>query len=95
MEVLVVGGGGREHALAWKIKQSPKVHRIFCAPGNAGTALVGENIKISADDFEGLLNFAVQRDIDLSDFVRRFELPHSHRINTLPFDENVLGITPV
>ena len=49
MEVLVVGGGGREHALAWKIKKSPKVTRVYCAPGNAGSASLGENVKLSAE----------------------------------------------
>ena len=52
MQVLVIGGGGREHALVWKIKQSPKVEKIFCAPGNAGIAEIAENIPIAADDID-------------------------------------------
>jgi phosphoribosylamine--glycine ligase len=66
MQVLVIGGGGREHALVWKIKQSPKVEKIFCAPGNAGTAELAENIPIAADDIEGLLEFALQKGIGLT-----------------------------
>ncbi len=66
MEVLVVGGGGREHALAWKIKQSPKVTKVYCAPGNAGTASLGQNVKLAANDVDGLLDFAVERRIGLT-----------------------------
>jgi phosphoribosylamine--glycine ligase len=68
MKILIVGSGGREHALAWKVKQSPKVSRVFVAPGNAGTALEShlENIAIAADDIDGLLNFAKQQAIDLT-----------------------------
>ena len=66
MQVLVIGGGGREHALVWKIKQSPKVEKIFCAPGNAGTAEIAENISIAADDIKGLLEFALQKEIGLT-----------------------------
>ena len=66
MQVLVIGGGGREHALVWKIKQSPKVEKIFCAPGNAGTAELAENIPIVADDIKGLLEFALQKEIGLT-----------------------------
>ena len=66
MRVLVVGGGGREHALVWKIKQSPKVKEIFCAPGNAGTSEIAENIPIAVDDIEGLLKFALNKEIGLT-----------------------------
>tara|TARA_Y100001960_G_scaffold333419_1_gene438442 strand:- start:804 stop:2072 length:1269 start_codon:yes stop_codon:yes gene_type:complete len=66
MRVLVIGGGGREHALVWKIKQSPKVEEIFCAPGNAGTNEIAENIPIAADDIEGLLHFALNKEIGLT-----------------------------
>ena len=66
MQVLVIGGGGREHALVWKIKQSPRVEKIFCAPGNAGTAEIAENIPIAADDIKGLLEFALQKEIGLT-----------------------------
>ena len=66
MKILVIGGGGREHALAWKLKQSGGVDRIFCAPGNAGTAEVAENIAIPAADLAQLLRFAKQNDVDLT-----------------------------
>ena len=68
MKVLVIGNGGREHALAWKIAQSPLVSKVFVAPGNAGTALESglENINIKATDVSGLLNFAQQEQIDLT-----------------------------
>jgi phosphoribosylamine--glycine ligase len=66
MKILVVGSGGREHALAWKLKQSSDVERIFCAPGNAGTAEIGENVAISASDFGTLVCFAKENRIDLT-----------------------------
>ena len=68
MKVLVVGGGGREHALAWKCAQSSRVRQVFVAPGNAGTALEPKlkNIDISADDIDGLLHFANAEEIDLT-----------------------------
>ena len=66
MRVLVIGSGGREHALVWKIKQSPKVEKIFCAPGNAGTSEFADNIPIAADDIEGLLQFAMKKEIELT-----------------------------
>lgn len=65
MKILLLGGGGREHALAWKIAQSKKCSKLFIAPGNAGTANCGENIDIKADDFEGLKNFCVDNTIDI------------------------------
>ncbi len=66
MKVLVIGGGGREHALVWKIKQSPKVDKIYCAPGNAGIAKDAECVSISAEDVDGLLQFALKESIDLT-----------------------------
>lgn len=66
MKVLVVGGGGREHALAWKIGQSPLVDQVFCAPGNAGTAAVAENVDIPVGDTAGLIRFAKDQDIGLT-----------------------------
>lgn len=65
-DILVVGSGGREHALAWKLKQSPKVGTIYIAPGNGGTRLVGENVPIAATDFEQLSTFAAQKGIGLT-----------------------------
>jgi phosphoribosylamine--glycine ligase len=66
MKILVVGSGGREHALAWKLKQSSNVESIFCAPGNGGTAEIGENVAISTSDFEALVRFARENRIDLT-----------------------------
>jgi phosphoribosylamine--glycine ligase len=68
MNILIIGGGGREHALAWKAAQSPQAGRVFVAPGNAGTAQEPglENVAIDADDIDGLLAFAQQQDIDLT-----------------------------
>ncbi len=66
MKILVIGGGGREHALVWKLKQSSSVDRIFCAPGNAGTAAIAENVAIPATDLAQLLRFAKQNDVDLT-----------------------------
>jgi phosphoribosylamine--glycine ligase len=68
MQVLIVGSGGREHALAWKAAQSPQVEKVFVAPGNAGTALEPgvENVAIAANDIEGLLSFAQSKDIALT-----------------------------
>jgi len=65
MNILVVGSGGREHALVWKISKSPIVDRIFCAPGNAGTYELAENVPISAEDIGGLLKFSKDNCIDL------------------------------
>ena len=59
MNILLLGSGGREHALAWKIAQSAKCSKLFIAPGNAGTEAVGENVAIAVDDFDSLKNFAV------------------------------------
>jgi phosphoribosylamine--glycine ligase len=66
MKILVVGAGGREHALCWKIARSPLVTRLYCAPGNPGTALVADNVPVAADDLAGLARFAKQEGIDLT-----------------------------
>lgn len=65
MRILLLGSGGREHALAWKIAQSPKVDQLFIAPGNAGTAAVGQNVDIKADDFDGIAQFVIDYDVDM------------------------------
>lgn len=65
MKVLLLGSGGREHALAWKIAQSAKVEKLFVAPGNAGTATCGENVDIKADDFEALKQFVADNAVDM------------------------------
>ena len=66
MKALVVGSGGREHALAWKIAKSPKISKVFCAPGNGGTRLAAENVPIAETDIPALADFAVKEEIDLT-----------------------------
>jgi phosphoribosylamine--glycine ligase len=78
MRVLVVGGGGREHALLWKLRQSPRVVALLCAPGNAGTGALATNVALGADDVEGLRDFALREHIDCT--VVGPELPLVHGI---------------
>ncbi len=66
MRVLVVGSGGREHALCWKLRQSPLLSTLYCAPGNPGTAEVAENVELAAEDLDGLTRFASERRVDLT-----------------------------
>lgn len=66
MKILVVGQGGREHALVWKLSQCAGVEKVYCAPGNAGTAIDGENVNIASDDLGRLMSFAKRNDIDLT-----------------------------
>lgn len=66
MKILVIGGGGREHAICWKLAQSKDVHKVYCAPGNAGTAAVAENVDIGVTDIAGLVQFAQHQQIDLT-----------------------------
>jgi phosphoribosylamine--glycine ligase len=66
MKVLVIGGGGREHALVWKLKQSPRVNKVYCAPGNAGIAEMAECVDIKGDDVDSLLDFVKYNWIDLT-----------------------------
>lgn len=65
MRILVVGGGGREHALLWKLAQSPRVTSLICAPGNAGTSVLAENVAIRVNDIDGLAQLATERAVDL------------------------------
>ena len=65
MNILIIGSGGREHAFAWKIKQSPKCKKLFVAPGNAGSSLVATNVHIAVDDFRKLSSFCLEEKIDL------------------------------
>ncbi|CAG0970322.1 phosphoribosylamine---glycine ligase [Geobacteraceae bacterium] len=89
MKVLVVGGGGREHALVWKIAQSPLVDKVYCAPGNPGIGTIAENVPLAVDDLPGLLAFAREREIGLT--VVGPELPLSLGIVDL-FEEHGLLI---
>ena len=66
MKVLIVGSGGREHAIAWKVAQSPKVDKIYCAPGNAGIEEYAECVNIGAMEFDKLVAFAKEKEIDLT-----------------------------
>lgn len=65
MKILLLGSGGREHALAWKIAQSKKVDQLYVVPGNAGTGSVGENVPLKADDFEGIRQFVLSKGVDM------------------------------
>ena len=65
MKLLLLGSGGREHALAWKIAQSPKVEKLYIAPGNAGTSEVGENVAMKADDFDAIAAFVLENKVDI------------------------------
>ena len=66
MKVLIVGSGGREHAIAWKVAQSPKVDKIYCAPGNAGIGQLAECVNIGAMEFDKLVAFAKEKEIDFT-----------------------------
>jgi phosphoribosylamine---glycine ligase len=66
MKVLIIGSGGREHALAWKLAQSPRVRKVYCAPGNAGTAQLGENVALRAEDIPALVRYAKHEAIGLT-----------------------------
>ncbi|HBG06049.1 MAG: phosphoribosylamine--glycine ligase [Geobacteraceae bacterium GWC2_58_44] len=89
MKVLVIGGGGREHALVWKIAQSPMVDRVFCAPGNPGTEQLAQNVDIAVDDLQGLLAFARNEAVELT--VVGPELPLSLGLVDL-FEEHGLKV---
>ncbi|MEG2005522.1 MAG: phosphoribosylamine--glycine ligase, partial [Bilophila sp.] len=65
MRVLIIGSGGREHALSWKLRTSGKVDRLWCAPGNGGTAAEGENVPLADSDLPGLVAFAREQSVDL------------------------------
>ena len=65
MKIAILGSGGREHALAEKICKSPKINKLYCIPGNAGTSLIAENVNIDISDFNKLSNFVKNKNIDL------------------------------
>jgi phosphoribosylamine--glycine ligase len=89
MRVLVIGNGGREHALCWKLRQSPLLEELFCAPGNPGTATIAQNVDISSGNIEGLADFAKRAQIDLT--VVGPELPLTRGVVDL-FSENGLRV---
>ena len=66
MRILVIGSGGREHALCWKLSQSELIEELYCAPGNGGTSSVATNVGIAANDIDRLLEFAQENEIDLT-----------------------------
>ncbi len=96
MNVLIVGNGGREHALAWKIKQSPLCQKLFVAPGNAGTAQTAQNVPIGVDNFEGLGQFCIENKIDLVVVGPEVPLVKGIRdyFETRPELQNVLMVGP-
>src|SRR3989344_5070335 len=65
MNILVIGSGGREHALSWKLAQSPKLSKLYVVPGNAGTALVGENVALDIKNHAAVIAFAKEKKVDL------------------------------
>ncbi|MEO0088544.1 MAG: phosphoribosylamine--glycine ligase [candidate division WOR-3 bacterium] len=92
MKVLVVGGGGREHALVWKLKQSPLIKEIYCAPGNGGISEIAEIVNISSEDLTGILNFCQEKRIDL--VVVGPEMPLSLGITDLLEENNIKVFGP-
>ncbi len=93
MKILIIGAGGREHALAWKMKQSPKVEEIFVAPGNAGTTQLATNIDLSVSDFEGIKKVVVDNNIDM--VVVGPEVPLVEGIHDFFLDDGALKKIPV
>ena len=86
MKVLIIGSGGREHAIAWKLSKSPKVTKLYCAPGNAGIGQIAECVPISAMEFDKLADFAQENGIDLTvvgmdDPLVMFQALHFHPYN--------------
>ena len=93
MKILILGSGGREHALAWKISQSTLVKKIFIAPGNAGTELIGENIQIDPDDFDSVGEFVVKKKMDM--VIVGPEVPLVNGIRDFFLDHDFLKNIPV
>jgi len=93
MNILILGSGGREHALAWKLAQSPKAKQIYIAPGNAGTALTGINVPINPTDFEAMKMFVIEKEIDM--VVVGPEVPLVNGIYDFFLENEVLHDVPV
>lgn len=93
MKVLVLGSGGREHALSWKLAQSPKIDQLFIAPGNAGTAMVGTNLPIEVNDFENIKTFVIEKEIDM--VVVGPEVPLVQGIHDFFANDSILNSVPV
>ena len=89
MKVLIVGSGGREHAIAWSVAKSPKVDKIYCAPGNAGIAEFAECVNIKAMEFDKLVAFAKENAIDLTIIGMDDPLAVSYTHLTLPTNSRV------
>ena len=84
MKILLLGSGGREHALAWKIAQSSKCEKLYIAPGNAGTGNCGENVAMKADDFEAIKTFVVEKGVNMVSSVPQRLVPCSKAQRTSP-----------
>ena len=65
MNILILGSGGREHAISWKLAQSPKLTKLFIAPGNAGTEELGENVDLSVSNFDGIAKFSLENKVEM------------------------------
>ena len=92
MKVLIVGGGGREHALVWKVSQNSRVQKIYCAPGNAGIEKLAECVPISPSDIIALKDFAIKNTIDLRNNLRNvfpliigWDDNHNFHVKFIPF----------
>lgn len=93
MKILILGSGGREHALSWKLAQSPKIDQIFIAPGNAGTAMLGTNLPIDVNDFESIKTAVIEKEIDM--LLVGPEVPLVEGIHDFFADDEILSSIPV
>lgn len=93
MKILILGSGGREHALSWKLAQSPKVDEVFVAPGNAGTAMTGTNLPVDVTDFESIKTTVIEREIDM--LVVGPEVPLVQGIHDFFVNDPILNSVPV
>ena len=93
MRILLLGSGGREHAFAWKMVQSPKLKKLFIAPGNAGTGMLGENVPLKINDFEEIKQFVLKENIDM--LVVGPEVPLVEGLHDFFLNDNLLKKIPV